>query len=128
MNISTVLIVEDEYLLAMALRNTFTSLGITVLDTAANFEDAVSKTQLLRPDLIVMDINLQGNRNGVEAAETIRNFSHSPIVFQSACTEGEWIEKASHLSHSLFLAKTISKTDWNQALGLVQFDSISLVA
>jgi len=126
--ISTILIVEDERLLALALRSTLVSLGFTVLDTASTFEEAVSKTNALHPDLIVMDIHLQGDRNGVEAAESIRNFSHSPIVFQSSSTETEWIEKAKQLPDSVFISKTTSKADWNCAIGYFSTMNMSLVA
>ena len=126
--ISTVLIVEDERLLARALRSTFVSLGIQVLDTVSTFEEAVSKTNQLHPDMIVMDIQIDGEKNGVEAAEAIRHFSHTPIVFQSNCSEVEWVEKAHKLPRSLFLGKTISKSDWNYAINQFSYSSMPMVA
>jgi len=126
--ISTVLIVEDERLLAMALRSTFVSLGIQVLDTVSTYEEAVSKTNQLHPDLIIMDIHLESEKNGVQAAEAIRRFSHAPIVFQSNCADEEWVEKAHQLPSSLFLGKTNSKSEWNSALSLLSYNAIPMVA
>ncbi|HOY94159.1 MAG TPA: response regulator [Catalimonadaceae bacterium] len=126
--ITTVLIVEDELLLALALRCTLASLGLKVLGTAKSFDEAIAKTNDLHPDLIVMDIHLEGDRNGVEAAESIRHFSHTPIVFQSSTTETEWIEKARRMPDSVFMSKTTSQSDWNSALGTFRIGNMGMVA
>jgi DNA-binding NarL/FixJ family response regulator len=122
------LIVEDELLHAVPLRSTLASLGLQVLGTAKSFDEAVAKTNELEPDLIVMDIHIEGERNGVEAAESNRNFSHSPFVFQSSSTEVEWIEKARRMPDSLYMSKSTSRSDWNSTLEIFRIRNSGMVA
>lgn len=126
--ISTVLIVEDETILAITLKQIFQSLGIHVVGMAASYSDAVSKTLDLHPDLIVMDINLASDETGVDAAETIRNFSVSPIVFQSSTLEPDLISRAENCSNSTFLRKTTSRSDWSWALQYFDAQPVAMVA
>ena len=113
---STILIVEDETLLAMTLRNIFQSLGFEVVGLATSYESAVNLALFMHPDLIVMDIELATEKTGVEAAQTIRSFSASPIIFHSSSTQTPVIEEAKSQSNSCFLPKTVSRSDWYSTL------------
>ena len=66
-----ILIVEDEYILAVNLQEGLESLGYTVLDIADSAESAIEKAVELQPNLILMDIRLRGDRDGIEAAITV---------------------------------------------------------
>lgn len=114
--LSTVLIVEDETILAVALKSMLQSFGLNVIGTARTSEDAVAKTLSFHPDLIVMDINLADEKTGLDAAEEIRCFSNTPIVFQSATQEENLISRARKLEHSTLLPKTLSPLDWMNAI------------
>lgn len=83
----TVLIVEDELLIALALAMAIEDAGIEVAAMVARGEEAVTKTEELRPDLIVMDVRLSGRMDGIEAARIIRRGWPGPIVFHSAETD-----------------------------------------
>lgn len=126
--ISTVLIVEDEKILAITLKSIFQSFGIHVVGMADSYADAVSKTKLLHPDMIVMDINLTSNETGVDAAETIRSFSASPIVFQTSTHETDLLRRARSCTHSTLLSKTVSKADWSWALHYFDPQPVAMVA
>lgn len=125
---STILIVEDECLLALSLRNLFQSLGFEVLGSATTYESAVSLALFLHPDLVVMDIELASPKTGVDAAETIRCFSDSPIIFHSASTEHHLMEDAKSIRNSYFLPKTVSRSDWDSTLNYYLNPVISQVA
>lgn len=120
--ISTVLIVEDETILAIALRSMLQSFGFQVVATARTCTEAISQTQACHPDLIVMDINLADDATGLDAAEEIRHFSNIPIVFQSATQEEEILQRVHTVTHSTFLPKTLSKIDWIDAISPFAYD------
>ena len=73
------LVVEDESIVALDLKSSLTMLGYQVVGTAASGEDAIARAESAHPDLVLMDINLQGEMDGVEAANTIRARLHIPI-------------------------------------------------
>ena len=72
MSNAKILLVEDDNIIAMDLKNRLETMGYTVLDTAASGEEAIEKADVTHPDLILMDITLKGPMDGVEAAERIR--------------------------------------------------------
>lgn len=126
--ITTVLIVEDERIHALALKAIFTSLGLHVTGMARSCEEAVGKTRNQPPDLIIMDIQLEGNRTGVDAATEIRHFCQCPIVFQSACTDLTWIEKALKFPTSVLMGKSIQSEEWALVVSLFEQSQIQMVA
>ena len=126
--ITTVLIVEDERLQAMALKSIFTSLGLHVIGLASSCEEAVGKTRNQPPDLIIMDIQLEGDRTGVDAAQEIRSFCNCPIVFQSACTDATWIQKALRFPLSVLLNKSTGIAEWALVVQLFDQNQIQMVA
>jgi two-component system, response regulator PdtaR len=79
-----ILIVEDEVFVAMDAEAILTEAGHIVVGTAASAEEAVAKAALLSPDLIFMDIRLNGARDGIDAAAEIRRRHSLPIVFVTA--------------------------------------------
>lgn len=113
---STILIVEDECLLSMALRRTFETLGFDVVGTATTYESAVCLAFGLHPDLIVMDINLASERNGVDAAHTIRSFSDAPIIFHSSLGNPGEQHLQSNISNTRFSTKTTAHNHWYSTL------------
>jgi len=78
------LIVEDEIFVAWHLEELLTELKIPVCGLAATAVDAVDKARRLLPDLILMDVKLTGEGDGVDAAREIRTFSDVAIVFVTA--------------------------------------------
>jgi CheY-like chemotaxis protein len=88
------LIVEDEPIIALALHLMVTRLGYVVLATVASGEDAIHHVQALRPDLVLMDIGLQGAMGGIAVAEHIRMQWQIPSVFITAYTDARTLVKA----------------------------------
>jgi CheY-like chemotaxis protein len=79
-----ILIVEDERLIAIDLQRRLTRLGYTVVALAASGMEAVQKALALCPDVVLMDIRLQGDMDGVEAAQQIHASAAIPVVFMTA--------------------------------------------
>jgi len=89
MTVASILIVEDERLIAMDLQRRLTRLGHTVVALAASGMEAIEKALALRPDMVLMDIRLQGDMDGVEAAQQIIASVAIPVVFMTAYVDEE---------------------------------------
>ena len=94
MNKYSILIVEDEALIAASLVHALSSLGYTVPEPVATGEDAIRSVKTRKPDLVLMDIKLAGAMDGIETAEKIRAFVDIPIVYLTAFTDDTRLTKA----------------------------------
>lgn len=89
-----ILIVEDERILALGLKKKLQKLGFNVTNTVSSGEDAVKSVKENKPDLILMDIVLQGEIDGIDAAKMIINMHNIPIIYLTAYADDETIERA----------------------------------
>src|SRR5512141_2743958 len=76
-----ILVVEDEYIIAENLRENLESLGYSVSDIASSAIEAIEKAEELQPDIVLMDIRLQGEMDGIQAAEQIWNRLQIPVIY-----------------------------------------------
>jgi PAS domain S-box-containing protein len=89
-----VLIIEDELLIAEDLRAALTHLGYTVAGMADSADEAVAQAERVRPDLVLMDIKLRGERDGISAAEQIREEFGLPVIFLTAHADEATLARA----------------------------------
>lgn len=89
-----ILVVEDENAVAGYLKLSLNNMGHAVVAVCGYGEEAVTQALLLRPDLVLMDINLCGRMSGVEAAGKIRESLDIPIVYLTACDDEETQQRA----------------------------------
>ena len=89
-----ILIVEDEGIVARDLQETLTGLGYAVVGIAHNGPTAIEYAIREKPDLVLMDIVLQGEMDGITAAELIRKQSNIPIVYLTAYADHETFQRA----------------------------------
>ena len=94
MSKATVLIVEDEAIIAADLANRLRGLDYEVLGISASGEEAVALAKTQRPDLVLMDIRLGGPMDGVEAAEAIRRQCDLPVVYLTAHSDRATLQRA----------------------------------
>ena len=109
-NKKTILLVEDEVVIAMVEKFTLEKFGYNVItaNTGAEAVDTVEKTPNI--DLILMDIELGAGMDGTEAAEIILQDRDIPIVFLSAHTEPEIVAKTEKIASYGYLVKNSSNT------------------
>jgi PAS domain S-box-containing protein len=88
------LIVEDEGIVALNIQNRLQGLGYSVVATVSSGEEAIQVAGETRPDLILMDIKLDGNVDGIEAAAEINRLFHLPVVYLTAYTNDETLNRA----------------------------------
>ena len=78
---SRILVVEDEAIVAMGIKQKLEELDYAVVDIVFTGEDAVQTALREEPDLILMDIVLKGKMDGIEAAAKIRNQLDIPVIY-----------------------------------------------
>src|SRR4030067_919950 len=88
------LIVEDEGLIARDIEDMVRNAGYEVCAVVGTGEDAVEKAETTHPDLILMDIILRGEMDGVEAAEKIGEGFNIPVIYLTAHTEENTLQRA----------------------------------
>jgi len=88
-----ILVVEDENIVAMDLRTTLTRLGYEVVDTVGTGPQAIEQVERREPDLVLMDIQLRGGMDGIEAADRIRHLD-VPVVYLTAFSDDATLRRA----------------------------------
>ena len=91
---ASILVVEDEVIVAKDLQNMLEDLGYTVPTTALSGEEAIQKVAELQPELALMDVVLPGNMDGIEAAKQIQTRFDIPVVFLTAHSDDETLRRA----------------------------------
>jgi PAS domain S-box-containing protein len=94
MNEKRILIVEDEYVVVLDIQRRLQSMGYTVVGRVASGEAAVEKAVETRPDLVLMDIRLKGEMDGVEAAEQIQSRYNIPVIYLTAYADDAILQRA----------------------------------
>ncbi len=100
-----ILIVEDDPVIARGLRQRLTTLGYEVSAIASTGEEAIERARQTSPDLVLMDIRLEGDMEGTEAAESIHSSFNVPIVFVTAHADDEILERAKKADPFGYLVK-----------------------
>jgi CheY-like chemotaxis protein len=111
-----ILIVEDEFIVAADLEMNLNRLGYQVVASAITGEEAIALAERHRPDIVLMDIQLQGRMNGTEAAETIRAGNRIPIIFITAFAGMLPAQKQGDVVSELCLSKPFSVTELKEKL------------
>ena len=92
--IPRVLIVEDDEIIANLITLMLEKKGYTIVGKSASGEESIRKAAELEPDLILMDINLNGQMDGVTAARYIFQLFYFPIIFLTALCDDNLLERA----------------------------------
>jgi PAS domain S-box-containing protein len=89
-----ILIVEDEVVVAVNLEARLPQLGYEVAGRTGDGREAVRMAEQIRPDLVLMDIHLQGETDGINSALEIKERLHFPVVYLTAYADNETLERA----------------------------------
>ncbi|MFP4108435.1 MAG: ATP-binding protein [Desulfonatronovibrio sp.] len=118
MNPARILIVEDEGLQVMALKKKLTTLGYSLLRPVARGEEAVEVVRDENPDLVLMDIHLAGNMDGITAARHIQSISGVPIVYVTGHSDAQLLQRAKETQPYNYLLKPVSIKDLKVAVDM----------
>lgn len=111
-----VLIVEDDKLLALVEERLVTKLGYKVVGTAVTGEEAIEKVARLKPDVVLIDISLKGDMDGIEAVEQIQRFSSVPVIYLSGNSDNYNYERAKKTGFHSYLMKPVTKDELAEPL------------
>ncbi len=111
MNGTSILIVEDEAVVALEMKNNLEAMGYKVAGRADNGPHAIELSQQLNPDIVLMDIRLKGPMDGIDAAFEIRKIQNTPVVFLTAYAEEEKLQRAKVIMPFGYLLKPVQDRD-----------------
>jgi DNA-binding response OmpR family regulator len=116
MNAVSILVVEDESIVAMDIRTCLTGHGYRVVGCVPSGEEAIARVAESRPDLVLMDIRLQGEMSGIEAARRIMESFQVPSLFLTSYVDREMLAQAKGLNAVGYLLKPFEDRDLGVAV------------
>jgi len=118
------LIVEDEPIVAIDLRDEVREFGFEVTGLAASADAALISVEEEKPDLVLMDISIEGNLDGIQAAHVLRDLYAVPVVFLTAYSDSETISRATREAPYGFLTKPFKSRDLQAMLRTAVFKAL----
>ncbi len=109
MDPAQVLVVEDEAIVAMDIQSKLEDLGYSVIAVIRSGEEAVQTACEMRPDLILMDITLQGDMDGISAVARIQECNATPVVYMTAHGDKATLERAKETEPLGYIIKPIEE-------------------
>lgn len=100
-----VLIVEDEGVVALSLQAVLNKMGYTTVGIAITGKEAISMATDLNPDVILMDIHIKGDMDGIQATEKINEISNIPVIFLTAYADDDTVNRALKTRSYSYLVK-----------------------
>ncbi|HIJ00269.1 MAG: two-component system, response regulator PdtaR [Candidatus Methanomethylophilaceae archaeon] len=108
---SRILIVEDEVVVAMYIETLLVTFGYEVAGIVTNGKDAIDAVKNNGIALILMDINIEGDIDGIETVKRIKEFSDVPVIYVSAYIDKETIDRAAETKPASYLSKPFKNKD-----------------
>ena len=114
-----IMVVEDEWIIANDIKNCLVDLGYMVSSIVATGEEAIEKAGQDVPDLVLMDIMLKGDINGIEAARVIcEQHNNIPIIYLTAYDNQYLVEQAKQTENFGYLLKPFKDRELHIAIDL----------
>jgi two-component system, response regulator PdtaR len=113
-----ILLVEDDDVIAKVADWRLKNLGYTVCGRATNAAEAMELVVNAKPDLVLMDINIQGDLDGIETAKMIKKGFNIPVVYVTSHSDGPTLERARETHPDGFIVKPFDDKDLRVAIEL----------
>lgn len=120
---SKILIVEDEMIIARDIKGKLESLGYNVVGIVSSGEDAINKSETEKPNLILMDIELSGKIDGIEASKKIIENNNISIIYLTAYSDSKTFRRAISTEPINYLVKPIDEEKLESAIETALFQS-----
>ncbi len=104
---SKILIVEDEWIIGNDLKDNLETVGYEVVGIATSGEDAIQSVEENKPDIVLMDIMLHGKMDGIAAADKIQKKGKTPVIFLTAHSDTDTLNKAKTTAPFGYLIKPV---------------------
>jgi len=113
-----ILIVEDEPIVALDIKNTLLQFGHIVTDIVSNDKDTYESIQRDQPDMIFMDIHLENSKSGIEIVKEVKKELNIPIVYLTAFCDDETMQKAIKTNPINYLIKPFKRNELKSSIML----------
>ena len=117
----SIFLVEDEAIVALDLRNILERIGYSVVGVVPSGEAALEKIKDLNPDLIIMDIKLQGSLDGIDTAAILNEKYNIPFIFLSAYSDEGIIERAKHVEPFGYIIKPFGANNLRASIEMAMY-------
>lgn len=111
-----ILLVEDDMIISLVIEKIVQRLGLNVVHKVTSGEDAVKTALEHQPDLILMDIRLNGTIDGIEAMKKIKSHSDIPVVYITGNADRTNRERAREIGYHDFLTKPINQMELSKSI------------
>jgi len=118
---STILVVEDESIVGLDIQARLQRLDYRVPVVVASGQEALAEVENINPDLILMDIMLEGDMDGVETAEIIRERFDTPVIFLTAYSDESTLERAKISGPFGYILKPFKDRELHSTIEVVLF-------
>jgi len=116
-----ILLVEDERIVAMDLKHRLENMNYTVLAVVSSGEEAVEKAALMLPDLILMDIVLMGEMDGIHAAQIIKDNYNIPVLYLTAYSDEKTLKRAKITGPFGYIIKPFEDMELHSAIEIALY-------
>lgn len=103
-----ILIVEDDPILALVQTKFIQKMGFEVLDAVASSTEAIAAAKELLPDIIIMDMRIEGDLDGIQTMQEIQKFSAVPVIYLTGNSEMAMLERSKETNMKGFLVKPVN--------------------
>ncbi|MGB7968471.1 MAG: response regulator [Methanobacterium sp.] len=118
---SKILIVENERIVADDIKQRLEDLGYEVIGISGNSEDALKKTGEIKPDIILMDIILTGEVDGIKTAQQISEIYSIPFIYLTAYYDDEILKRASLTQPAGYITKPFNTVGLHAAIQMALY-------
>ncbi len=123
MTATRIMVVEDDPLVAEKFRIQLTGLGYNVVSVVDSGEQAVIQARATQPELIIMDIVLAGDMDGIDAAATIHESDNIPVVYATAYTDEQFFQRSGATAPFGYLIKPVAERELEITLRIALYHS-----
>jgi len=106
-----ILVVEDDHILALVETKFIQKMGFTVVACVTNGPDAIEAAKEHNPDVIVMDVRIDGEMDGVQTMMEIQKFSDAPVIYSTGNSESAIHQRARDTNMKGFFVKPVNYND-----------------
>jgi CheY-like chemotaxis protein len=118
-----ILVVEDSKLVSDVIQKSLKKLGYDVSGAASSGKEAVKMVETKKPDLVLMDIVLKGEMDGIEAADKIHSLFDIPVIYLTAHTEKKFLEVAKTTEPFGYLVKPFKEKELHATIEMALYKS-----
>ncbi|MDR3628530.1 MAG: response regulator [Ignavibacteriaceae bacterium] len=118
------LVAEDEFIVALGLKQLLEDMGFKVTSLVSTALEAITKSEADKPDFILMDVQLSGSLNGIEAAEIIRYKHNLPIIFLTDRTNEQILNQSKFASRYHSIRKPVDILQLSELIRQINNETI----